>query len=65
MLRPAATVVLVRDRADGIEVLMMRRGEGLSFLGGMWVFPGGRMEAADSSPEALARLPALARDGGE
>lgn len=65
MLRPAATVVLVRDRADGIEVLMMRRGEGLSFLGGMWVFPGGRMEAADSSPEALARLPAPARDGGE
>jgi 8-oxo-dGTP pyrophosphatase MutT (NUDIX family) len=46
---PAATVVLVRDGRDGIETLMLRRGSGISF-GGMWVFPGGRVEDADRTP---------------
>ena len=61
MIRPAATVVLVRETADDIEVLMMRRGERLAFLGGLWVFPGGRVEAVDRSPEALAVIPDQAR----
>lgn len=60
-MHPAATVLLVRSHDAGIEVLMMRRGEALAFLGGMWVFPGGRMEAVDHSPEALARIPEQAR----
>ena len=38
---PAATTVLVRDGADGIEVLMCRRNSKLAFAGGAWVFPGG------------------------
>src|SRR5512147_768608 len=44
---PAATVVLLRDRADGFEVLLVRRNAQLSFHGGAWVFPGGRLDAAD------------------
>jgi 8-oxo-dGTP pyrophosphatase MutT (NUDIX family) len=43
---PAATVVLVRDGQDGIESLMLHRNSKLAF-GGMWVFPGGRVDAAD------------------
>jgi 8-oxo-dGTP pyrophosphatase MutT (NUDIX family) len=43
---PAATVVLVRDVADGIETLMLHRNSKLAF-GGMWVFPGGRVDPAD------------------
>lgn len=43
---PAATVVLVRDGAQGVEALMLRKNRGMAF-GGMWVFPGGRVEEAD------------------
>ena len=42
----AATVILVRDAAGGLETLMLRRNSKLAF-GGMWVFPGGRVEEAD------------------
>ena len=45
---PAATVLLLRDHAPkGLEVLMVRRNATLSFAGGMWVFPGGRVDPGD------------------
>ena len=43
---PAATVVLLRDSADGIETIMLRKNSKIAF-GGMWVFPGGRIDDAD------------------
>jgi 8-oxo-dGTP pyrophosphatase MutT (NUDIX family) len=43
---PAATVIPLRDGPDGIEVLMLRKNSKLAF-GGMWVFPGGRVDAGD------------------
>jgi 8-oxo-dGTP pyrophosphatase MutT (NUDIX family) len=43
---PAATVILLRDTAAGVETLMLRRNSKIAF-GGMWVFPGGRVEEAD------------------
>lgn len=43
---PAATVVLLRDASDGPEVLMLRKNSKIAF-GGMWVFPGGRIDAED------------------
>lgn len=45
-LIPAATVVLVRQGDMGIEVLMLRKNSKITF-GGMWVFPGGKIDAAD------------------
>lgn len=48
---PAATVILLRDTADGLETLMLRRNSKLAF-GGMWVFPGGRVDPADLDPGA-------------
>jgi 8-oxo-dGTP pyrophosphatase MutT (NUDIX family) len=51
---PAATVVLVRDGTDGLETLLLRRNSRLAFAGGMWVFPGGRIDRADH-PEVGAR----------
>ncbi len=46
---PAATVVVARDGEAGIEVLMLRRNSSGAF-GGMWVFPGGRVDPADTDP---------------
>ena len=42
---PAATVVLLRD-APEVEVLMLHKASQIAF-GGMWVFPGGRIDAED------------------
>jgi 8-oxo-dGTP pyrophosphatase MutT (NUDIX family) len=44
---PAATVVLLRDGDDGCEALLVRRNVQLSFHGGAWVFPGGRLDPED------------------
>jgi len=44
---PAATVVLVRDSQQGCEALLVRRNVELSFHGGSWVFPGGRIDPED------------------
>jgi 8-oxo-dGTP pyrophosphatase MutT (NUDIX family) len=44
---PAATVVLLRQGERGCEVLLVRRNAQLSFHGGAWVFPGGRIDAGD------------------
>ena len=48
---PAATVTLVRDAPRGLEVLMLRRSHALKFMPGVYVFPGGGLDAADGSPE--------------
>jgi 8-oxo-dGTP pyrophosphatase MutT (NUDIX family) len=48
---PAATVILLRDGAEGLEALMLRRNSKLEFAGGMWVFPGGRVDPEDYLPE--------------
>lgn len=42
----AATVILLRDGEAGLETLMLRRNSKIVF-GGMWVFPGGRVDPED------------------
>lgn len=54
-LIPAATVLLLRDTAGGMEVLMLRKNRGQAF-GGKWVFPGGKVDAADHDLAADADL---------
>lgn len=47
---PAATLIVVRDRPGGPpELLMVERSEGMAFAAGALVFPGGRIDAADTS----------------
>ncbi len=56
--RPAATVLLLRDGPDGVEVLMTRRSLTASFAPGAYVFPGGGIDAADAAAHsAAARRP--------
>jgi 8-oxo-dGTP pyrophosphatase MutT (NUDIX family) len=51
-VRDAATVMLVRDGADGLEVFMVRRSLRLVFAGGAHVFPGGAVDDGDRDMEA-------------
>jgi 8-oxo-dGTP pyrophosphatase MutT (NUDIX family) len=60
---PAATVVLVRDEGARLETLMLRRNAEVTF-GGMWVFPGGRVEPDDGDDEEGARR-AASREAAE
>ena len=45
---PSATIILLRDADDsqGCEVLMLKKNSKITF-GGMWVFPGGKIDADD------------------
>jgi 8-oxo-dGTP pyrophosphatase MutT (NUDIX family) len=54
----AATVVLLREGADGPECLMLHKNRGQAF-GGAWVFPGGRMEDVDGTGDEGARRAAV------
>lgn len=61
-LRPAATVLLLRDSAAGIEVLMTRRSATASFAPGAYVFPGGHIDEADEAAKRIAtRRPTQSR----
>jgi 8-oxo-dGTP pyrophosphatase MutT (NUDIX family) len=53
-VRPAATVLLLRDTPQGIEVLMTRRSMTASFAPGAYVFPGGGVDALDAAAHAQA-----------
>lgn len=46
--KPAATVMLLRDGARGLEVFLQRRVVAMAFAGGMTVFPGGGVDERDA-----------------
>ncbi len=55
----AATVMVLRDTAQGLQVLMVRRHPNSPVLGGSWVFPGGKVAAADAAfPADWCDMPA-------
>ena len=53
-LLSAATVLLLRDGAQGLEVLMTRRAATASFAPGAYVFPGGGIDPADADAHRFA-----------
>jgi len=61
--RPAASIVLLRRGGKhsqrALEVLLLRRSEEARFMPGVWVFPGGSLDAADGAEEAGLRACAL------
>jgi 8-oxo-dGTP pyrophosphatase MutT (NUDIX family) len=59
--RPSATLVLVRDGAAEMEVLLLHRGRQLSTFAGAWVFPGGATDPADGPTDGWESIPAVAR----
>ncbi len=50
-VRPAATVMLVRDGDAGLEVFMLQRTGSAAFARNAYVFPGGRVDGTDHGPE--------------
>lgn len=56
---PAATILLVRDSADGIEVFMVKRHHQVDFISGALVFPGGKVDRRDNDADLTAFI-----DGG-
>jgi recombination protein RecT len=59
---PAATVLLLRDGPQGLEVLMTRRSMTASFAPGAYVFPGGGIDAADAQAHGYAKRRAKQSD---
>lgn len=67
---PSASVMVLRDGPDGMEVLLVKRHRNSKVLGGVYVFPGGKLDAEDCRvpPERLDQTPqalqqALAEQG--
>lgn len=59
---PAATVVLARPTANSFEVLLLKRHRESGFVPGAFVFPGGRVDAADSNAELIGRADGMAAE---
>lgn len=53
-VRDAATVMLLRDGSEGLEVVMLRRNLSSDFVGGAFVFPGGGLDPADAGMDVSA-----------
>ena len=67
--QPSATVVILRDGSGGLEVLLLQRTARDGGTGGVWVFPGGRVEdvdrEADRGDSALALQRSAVRETRE
>src|SRR3981081_1055519 len=57
--RQAATVILLRGGGDELEVLLVRRTQKARFMGGVWVFPGGAVDAAEGAGDEAHRAAAI------
>jgi 8-oxo-dGTP pyrophosphatase MutT (NUDIX family) len=57
--RQAATVIVLRGGADGLEVLLVKRTPHARFMGGVWVFPGGAVDAGEGEGDAAHRIAAV------
>jgi 8-oxo-dGTP pyrophosphatase MutT (NUDIX family) len=53
--RVAASVIVLRDRADGPEVLLVQRNPTARFMGGAWVFPGGAVDEGETVEQTARR----------
>lgn len=58
LIHPAATVMLIRDRNQCLEVLMAKRSTKSPF-GDIYVFPGGKIDASDHNHDLYERCKGL------
>ena len=62
--RQAASLILLRDGADGAEVLLVQRNPEQRFMGGAWVFPGGAFHDGEDADHAAAAVRELEEEAG-
>ena len=60
--KPAATIVVLRDGADGMEMFMVVRHHQIDFASGALVFPGGKVDPGDYDENLLPHLTGAAAD---
>ena len=58
--RLAATILMLRDGAEGLEVFMVVRHHEIDFAAGALVFPGGKLAAGDEDPRVRLRCTGIA-----
>ena len=63
--RQAASVIVLRGGAEGLEVLLVKRNPAARFMGGAWVFPGGAVDAEESGEGDAAHRAAALRELAE
>jgi 8-oxo-dGTP pyrophosphatase MutT (NUDIX family) len=63
--RQAATVIVLRGGAEALEVLLVKRTPHARFMGGVWVFPGGAVDAGEGEGDAAHRVAAVRELGEE
>src|SRR5260370_39689297 len=57
--RQAATVILLRGGEQALEVLLVQRTPKARFMGGVWVFPGGAVDAGEGDGDEAHRAAAM------
>jgi 8-oxo-dGTP pyrophosphatase MutT (NUDIX family) len=57
--RQAATVIVLRGGSEALEVLLVKRTPHARFMGGVWVFPGGAVDAREGEGDAAHRVAAV------
>ena len=57
--RQAATVIVLRGASEALEVLLVKRTPHARFMGGVWVFPGGAVDAGEGEGDAAHRVAAV------
>ncbi len=57
--RQAASIILLRGGGDSLELLLVKRTERARFMGGVWVFPGGGVDAHEGEGDAAHRRAAV------
>lgn len=61
--RLAATVILLRDGAGGLEIYTQRRAATMAFAPGMYAFPGGSVAPEDAEPRTEIDAPSAVHMG--
>jgi 8-oxo-dGTP pyrophosphatase MutT (NUDIX family) len=54
--RQAASVILLRGGAEDLQVLLVKRTPHARFMGGVWVFPGGAVDAGEGDGDEAHRI---------
>ena len=60
--KKASSVILLRDTTNEVETFLIQRHVASSFMGGLYAFPGGNLEAEDFSEELLAHVEGIAEE---